>query len=148
MAPILSAPLGLTLLGQQSTVSVLHIGHALTVVALHSGLLPSDVVPYAITRDVWQPALAECRVCVEDSFLPTHSSSPCTGIGALAGGSARGVLSVGRRGYGERHVRARRALPRRSHAPRGPPRPRRRPSSCELCVTPYSYGFIHGSRFS
>ena len=45
MAPILSAPLGLTLLGQQSTVSVLHIGHALTVVALHSGLLPSDVVP-------------------------------------------------------------------------------------------------------
>ena len=67
---------------------MLHIGHALTVVALHSGLLPSDVVPYALTRDVWQPALAECRVCVEDSFLPTHSSSPCTGIGALAGGSA------------------------------------------------------------
>ena len=137
MAPILSAPLGLTLLGQQSTVSVLHIGHALTVVALHSGLLPSDVVPYAITRDVWQSALAECRVCVEDSFLPTRSSSPCTGIGALALGRrlGPGVLSVGRRGNGERHARARRALSRRSHAPRGPPGPRRRPSFCELCHT-------------
>lgn len=137
MAPILSAPLALTLLGQQSTVSVLHIGHALTVVALHSGLLPSDVVPYALTRDVWQPALAECRVCVEDSFLPTHSSSPCTGIGALAGGSApvccqsagegmesgtraHGALSLG--GATHRAVRPGRAVVRR-------------PVSC---VTPYT----------
>jgi len=133
VAPILSAPLALTLLGQQSTVSVLHIGHALTVVALHSGLLPSDVVPYALTRDVWQPALAECRVCVEDSFLPTHSSSPCTGIGALAGGLAPVCCQSAEEGM-ESGTRAP-ALSRRSHAPRGPPGPRRRPSSCELCHT-------------
>ena len=119
---------------------MLHIGHALTVVALHSGLLPSDVVPYALTRDVWQPALAECRVCVEDSFLPTHSSSPCTGIGALAGSSApvccqsagEGMESGTRAQGGATHraVRPGRAVVRR-------------PVSC---VTPIAV--LYGARFS